>query len=388
MNLTTEFDQHLPESAQALLRTAHEFGQRHLQQDTADLSDSVRRDLLRLAIRAGLASMEVPIEHGGPGLTFATRMRVCETLANFDGAFAFSLVNHHNIMSRIARLGTEALRADVLRAMLAGDQIGCTAMTEPQSGSDFANMQTMATRTSDGWLLTGEKAWITNAALADVLLVYAQTDPTQGIGGIAGFVVKATTPGFERLPAYDAKFTRGTEVGGFALKDCFVADSHVLYPAPQGFKAAMSGVNQARIHVAALNTGLVDSALQTALNYARERNAFGVDLLSHQGIGWSLADVATQLQAMRLLLYQATRAVESSQSSSEDVQMVAAMAKKFSNDHALQAIAQCMQAMGAEGLRDRYVLARHLACARALCYTDGTPEMMNERIRVLLRKSS
>lgn len=383
MTLKKQFDSLLTEQEQVLVAKATQFADTHLSAGTHSMPSAERRDLLRRASGVGLAGMEVPSRYGGCGGTFSARMRVCEELARHDAAFSFALVSHHNIASRIANSAQETVKAQLLPQMLSGKAFSCTAMTEPQSGSDFVAMQTHAVSVEGGWVLNGTKAWITNATFADVFLVYAQTDKPSGAKGIAGFIVLSEDAGFARKEPYDAPTVQAMEVAGFTLTDCFVPDNRVIYPAPSGFMAAMNGVNQARIHVAAMNAGMIEQSLHTALMYGESRTAFGKSVLDYQGLKWSLADVNTELTALRLMLYNAAQTIDAGQ----DAQSIAAMSKKYANDKTLAAISQCMQAMGAEGLRDRYPLTRHLNSARAFCYTDGSPEMMNERISYLMRKS-
>jgi alkylation response protein AidB-like acyl-CoA dehydrogenase len=327
--------------------------------------------------------MEVPVEFGGASASFSTRMRVCEELALYHAGFAFSLVNHHNVVSRIAQSGGSEVQRELIAAMLDGSRIGCTAMTEPQSGSDFSAMQTGAVPTQDGWVLSGAKAWITNASLADVFLVYAQTDAEKGADGVAGFIVLADDIGFQRGHPYSASGIEGMGVGQFTLTNCVVPNKRLLYPPGEGFRAAMRGVNQARVHVAAMNAAMLETALAASLSYASNRQAFGAPVIEFQGLGWSLANVATHLQAMRLLAYAAADAIDAR----EDAQAMAAMAKKYANDTTMQGISTCMQAMGAHGITEEARLGRLLAWAKAFCYTDGTPEMMNERIVRYMRKA-
>lgn len=365
----------LTADAQRLVDAARDFARAHLATHAMPDIDT-HCELLRRACSSGLAGIEVPQAFGGAGASFFTRMRVCEALARSHAGFAFSLVNHHNIIARLAQSGHPLLQKQLIGPMLQGTRIGCTAMTEPQSGSDFAAMQMRAERSEAGWRLSGTKAWITNAAFADVFLVYAQTDPDAGAAGIAGFIVLADDPGFTRGEAYTATGIEGMGVGEFTLNDCLIPDERVLYASGSGFGSAMRGVNQARVHVAAMNAALVERALQTALDYTTARRAFGQPIAEFQGVGWALADVATHLQAMRLLAHSAAQAIDAG----EDAQVAAAMAKKYANDHASPAILTCMQAMGAHGLSHEAGLARLLGWAKAFCYTDGTPEMMNERI--------
>ena len=372
----------LSSSEQALIAQAERFAQQHLSHVESQQPSRFYRELLVQACEAGLAAIEVPADQGGAGASFAARARVCEVLAQQHAGFAFSLVNHHNVIVRIARQGNAVARERWLATMLSGEQIGCTAMTEPQSGSDFTSMRTVARRDGDGWILNGAKDWITNTAYADVFLVYAQTDPDAGARGIAGFLVDAGTPGFERGEIHAGFGTEGIGAGAFQLHDVRVGPESLIYSPGDGFLAAMRGVNDARTYVAAINAAMMDSALQTACRYTESRQAFGKPLSGIQGVGWPLATVATHLQALYLLVDTGIQAIVAQQ----DAQGIAAMAKKYANEHAGPAIAACMQAMGARGLLPEYRLDRFLSWARAFCYTDGTPEMMNERIVHVLRK--
>lgn len=380
MNLTADFDSKLTHIDRAIISSAANFAKQHLQQKNTSLDSHA---MLVNACVSGLAGIEVSKDFGGANASFSARMRVCEELARWDAAFAFSLINHHNVIERVARSATPSVAHTLIPSMLSGTHFGCTAMSEPQSGSDFSSMQTVATKTSDGWILNGEKAWITNAAFCDVFLVYAQTDPAAGAAGIACFIVYADDFGFIRSSPYDLPGLEYMGVGRFTLKQCHIPPERVLYPPGQGFKAAMLGVNQARTHVAAMNSGMIDCSLTLATERGNEREAFGRMLLEFQGLKWSLANVATTLYAMRLMTYRSAQLIDAGQ----DARYEAAMAKKFSNEHTLNSISVCMQAMGAAGLIADIPLGRHLNCARAFCYTDGTPEMMNERISQLLKKS-
>lgn len=371
----------LQPAEQALVDAAASFGRAHFGESGAAAPDF--RKLLKAACVAGLAGAEASAAQGGAAGTFAAVVRICETLAAWHTGFAFSLVNHQNVVARIAADGSDAAKQRWLADMLSGDRIGCTAMTEPQSGSDFAALRTRAQRHGNTWVLNGAKAWITNTAYADVLIVYAQTDPAAGIAGVGAFLVDAQSPGFERGPIYTGMGTEGTGVGEFKLHDCEVPASAVLFPPGAGFKRAMRGVNRARIYVAAINATMIEVALRTALHYTSKRQAFGQPIVSFQGIGWSLATVAMHMQAMHALADAGVRA----EVRHEDTQAIAAMAKKYANDHAGLAITACMQAMGAQGLQPHSGLERLLGWARALCCADGTPEMMNERIAALLRKA-
>lgn len=384
MTVTEEFDSTLSPEVRDFIARTRAFGEQSVAPFAKEWEYARHSpvDALKLACAHGLASVELPQAHGGPGLPFSAKMRMVEELSRHDLAFAFALVQHHNALVRIAESAPRETVQELLPAMLQGELIGCTAMTEPEAGSDFAAIQTTATKVAGGWKLNGSKAWISNASVAGVLLTFAQTDPAAGNNGIACFIVRADAAGFARHPPYELHGAHAIGVGGYTLTDCFVPDAMVLFPPGQGFKSAMKGVNRARVHVTAMNAGLLEASLTTAMRYASQRKAFDSTVLGFQGVRWSLVDVATELEAMRLLAYRGARLIDQD----EDAQEAAAMAKKFGNDRALAGVAACIQAMGANGLRADYPLARHLAAAKLLAYTDGTTEMMNERIGHLLTK--
>jgi alkylation response protein AidB-like acyl-CoA dehydrogenase len=333
-------------------------------------------ETIRQACSAGLHSIELGKQHGGQGLSFSCKLRAFEEIAAADFAFAFALINHHNAMARFARDGRPTLVKRLLPRMMAGDVIGCAGLSEPGVGSDFGALELSATKVEGGWRLNGAKAWITNAAVAGFSFVYAQTDKAQGYRGIACFAVEADHPGFHRDKPFELHGGHAIGVGGFRLVDYFAPDEAVLQPPGEAFKSALAGINGARAYVAAMCCGMLRSSLETAVRYTRERRAFGKPVIEHQGIRWKLVDAATDLEAARLLTYRAARLIDSG----GDAVLPAAHAKKFATEMALGRIGDCIQAMGANGLRAEYPLARHLACAKIAAYTDGSIEMMNERI--------
>ncbi|MGH1488366.1 MAG: acyl-CoA dehydrogenase family protein [Acidimicrobiales bacterium] len=325
-----------------------------------------------------LIGIEVPKYLGGLGFGFRQKVQVAKILSRSSMAFAFSLINTQNVTSRLAEAGGTTHKRDLLPELLAGRRVGSTALTEPGAGSDFAAIATTAQQTNDGWILNGEKAWITNAAISDVIICYAQTEPGSGGRGIASFVVDAKRSGFERLAPYELTGGHIIGTGRFRLDNYRAANEDLLTEPGDGFRSAMSSVNGARIYVAAMCCAMVHSALGIAAEYGSRRTTFGKTLLEHQGLAWSLASVANQLEAAQLLTERAIDALESGEIS--EVILAAAHAKKFATEMAEPAIAACIQAMGAEGLRDHYPLGRHLADARLANFVDGSTEIQTERI--------
>ncbi|TNE40468.1 MAG: acyl-CoA dehydrogenase [Alphaproteobacteria bacterium] len=333
-------------------------------------------ETLRAAAKEGLAGIEVPESMGGGGGRFRLRIRIAEEVARHCFAFSFSLINHMSLAKKISQDAPAEIAKRYLPEMLAGEAIGCTALTEPDAGSDFAAITTLARKVSGGWILNGEKAWITNAAHADLMFLYAQTDPPAGWRGVAGFLIDAREDGVTRVPPFQIMGGHAIGVGGFKLEDHFVPDDRLISLPGDGFKAAMGGVNQARAHVSAMCCGMTDAAVELAADYTSNRAAFGGHISDFQGIRWRLADARTDVEAARLLTEQATRVIEDK----GNAELPAAHAKKFSARMADRHLKECMQAMGAAGLRREYSLGRQIACARIANYVDGTTEIQNERI--------
>lgn len=329
--------------------------------------------VLREAAAAGLTGLVVPQGDGGQGLSFSAQGRVLEELAAADLAFAFTLVVHNNLMRSIAGNGTPEQKARYLPRLVSAELIGAFLLTEPRGGSDAAAIETTARREGDGWVIDGAKAWITNTSTAGLLSVYAQTDPQAGGKGIACFLVEADAPGVTREPPYRMLGGHAMGAGGFRFEGCRVGDDALMLPPGQGFRAALGGIDIARASVAAMCCGLLRSGLDTALEYVSSRPAFGQTLADFQGLQWMLADVATDLHACRLMAYDALRAIDATGAAP----MQAAHAKKFATRAALKGLTDCMQAMGANGLRHDFPLARHLAGAKVAQYLDGATEVQN-----------
>ncbi|MFT7027156.1 MAG: alkylation response protein AidB-like acyl-CoA dehydrogenase [Paracoccaceae bacterium] len=328
------------------------------------------------AAALGLMGLEVPTALGGLDWGFARKAEVCETLAAADFGFAMSVINTANVGARLARSAAPAVRDRYLPGILAGRISACTALTEPGAGSDFAAVATRAQRAEGGWRLTGEKTWIINARHAGLAMVFAQCETGEGGGGIGGFLVDLTGPEVRRH-AIDAVFSQtAIGTGGFTLNGAFAPDDHVLLPPGPAFKTVMAEINGARAYVAAMCCGMLAEALAQATAYGARRRTFGQPLASHQGWRLKLAQAQTDLAAARALTAEAVRTVEAG----GDAQLVAAQAK-------IAAVAACqrhlpvaLHAMGAEGLRPEHCATRHLAAVQMAALTDGSTDMLLERV--------
>lgn len=378
MNTLTPAERRAVDSAQV-------FAARHVAPNAQawDRGSADTRDVLPYAAEAGLLSLEVPIEHGGQGLSFGCKWRVAEVLAAADFGLAMSVINTHNVANHLARAAQADVARSYLPSLLAGQRTGCTALTEPGAGSDFAAITTHATPARDGWQINGQKAWIVNATHADVVVVYAQTEPSSGARGIAAFIVDGTRAGFLRSAPMDTRASPSIDAGGFTLQAYRAAADEMLHPPGQAFKAALASINGARIYVAAMCCGMVDECLRVASTHGLQRHTFGLPLHGHQGWRWSLADASIELAAARLLVEDAATRLDHG----ADAQTAAAQAKVFATRMAGRHIAALMHAMGAEGLRTEHPFLRHLSAAQVATLVDGSTEMLLERLAKDLRKA-
>ena len=379
-----DIDHSLTDTERAAVARATDFAAAYVAPRAQGWQDAYEfpRQALVDACAAGLADLELGKAFGGQGLGFIAKLRAFEAIARHDMAFSFSLINHHNSMSRIARDARGDVRG-LIAAMRKGEIIGCTALTEPGAGSDFAAIKTTARKDGDGWILNGAKAWITNAAAAGAVICYAQTEPGSGWRGIAAFLVRDDRPGFVREAPF--RFHGGSAIGagGFRLEDYRAKADEMLQPPGAGFKAAMTGINGARTYVAGMCCAMLETGIETAARYGTRREIFGQPVLEHEGQRWALADIATDLEAARLLTDKAALIVQQG----GNAVLAAAHCKKFAVRVALKGLADCIQLMGAEGLKSKYVLGRHLTNAKLCAFTDGSTEIQNERIgRHLMQK--
>lgn len=379
--ITSDFDEGLSPAERDLIKRARDFGRRVVAPQCAawERERRVPVDALRAAAAAGLCGVEVPASCGGLGMRFSAKLRMVEELARHDFAFAFLLVNHHNATRRVSE-ASPMVAERLLPAMLRAERIGCSAYTEPACGSDLAALTTSAAKSPGGWTLNGRKTWITGAAVADVFITLAQTEPGSRGRGLATFVVEADRPGFVRDPALAVQGGHAIGAGGFQLVDYAAPVEALVDPPGGGFQRAIGGINGARTYVAAMCAGMLGSALETAVRYAGSRTAFGKQLLDFQGLRWSLVDVETDLAALRLVTYRAARRIDAGLPADAD----AARAKKLSGERTVGHLAACLQVLGAYGLLEESPLVRHLLAAKIACFTDGTTEMMNERLGKLL----
>ncbi len=341
----------------------------------------IGHEALAVAAQIGLLRLQVPLHFDGLDMSFACKARLADVLAAGDFGFCMSLLNTHNVAAKLARDASAALARRYVPDLIAGTRLGCTALTEPGAGSDFAAIQTLAVREGDGWRLDGHKAWITNAAEADVIVLYAQTEAGSGARGIACFLVDGQRPGFVREAATALGGQHSIGTGSFRLQGYRAHADELLHPPGQAFKTALSSINGARTYIAAMCCGMVGECLRVATEFGRQRHSFGRALRAHQGWRWRLAEAASELTACRLMVDAAAARVDAGL----DAQLAAAQAKLLATRLAERHIPALAQAMGAEGLREQHPFSRHLLGARVAGFVDGSTEMLLERIEAVMR---
>jgi alkylation response protein AidB-like acyl-CoA dehydrogenase len=339
------------------------------------------REAFTRAAALGLTAIEVPTALGGKGCSFTTKAKIAELLATADFGFAMAVINTHNVAKKFADNPNFALGRLHLPDLISAKRIGCTALTEPGTGSDFAAITTLARPSGDGWLISGEKAWITNATCADSIIAYVQTREVGDASAIAAFAIDARRDGFHRGPSSDPIGLHSNGSGGFTLNE-YVARGDEMIGAPgEAFKAILGEINGARIYVAAMACGMMQSALDAASAYGAQRQSFGQALSAHQGWRWRLAEASADLAAAQALVASACRAFDAG----EDVQCLAAQTKIMATRMAERHLPALTHAMGAEGLKMDQPFGRHLVGLQFCGLVDGSTEMLLERVARLIR---
>lgn len=319
-----------------------------------------------VAQASGLTGLFCPAGMGGQELGFPDGMQVFEELGRGDAAFAFSLSMHNAVAAAVCGAGGP-LADRFGEALAAGRQLGGFSLTEPRAGSDATAITTRASQTADGWRVSGRKAWVSLAGEADLFLVVCKTSDERGHRDIAILAVERSAPGVSFPVIYDKAAAAFLPIGEMLLED---VPGELLAPPGAGLRAALAAIDIARCDIAAISAGLHAEALDVALRYARDRAAFGQRVLDFQGIRWALADVATELEASRLLYAQAAAAL-----GGPDGPLAVAHAKRFCPDAALRAAVACSQVLGAYGWLHDHPLARFVAEAKMLQVVDGTAEV-------------
>lgn len=319
------------------------------------------------AAEAGLLGLYCSTEDGGLGLSFAEGIPTLEEIGRGSGLYAFSLSMHNVVSYSVCTLGQPGFRDDWAPRVISGEALGGFALTEPQSGSDAAGLRTTAEVQSDGsYLLTGRKAWVSLADVADVFMVVADVEGA----GPTMLAVPADSAGLTFGTPYDKLVSPFMPIADMHLERVAVPAENVIFPPGEGMRGSLGAIDIARTSIAAICSGMLAASLDMALQYARDRKLFGVSQMSLQGIRWMLADVATDLEASRLLYRSAAERI-----GTPDGPVSAAHAKRFAPDAAVRGIGTCLQILGGYGLLSPYGIERRYRTAPFMKIVDGTTEI-------------
>jgi butyryl-CoA dehydrogenase len=321
----------------------------------------------------GLLGVTVPERWGGAGMDAVSYALALEEVSRGCAATGVIMsVQNSLVCAPIAHSGTDAQRARWLPGLATGKQIGCFALSEPEAGSDAAAQRTTAVRPpGGGWLINGTKNFITNAPVADVMVLCAMTEPGKGTRGISTFLVPMPTPGLTVGPPDDKLGIRGAPSAQVFLADCVVEGDALLGPEGEGFKLAMRALDGGRIGIAAQAVGIARAAFEAAARYAQQRKTFGQPIADHQAIQFKLADMATEIDAARMLLWRAAVKKDSGARYTTE----AAMAKLFASEVANRVAKEAVQVFGGYGYLRDFPVERHFRDAKITEIYEGTSEI-------------
>jgi butyryl-CoA dehydrogenase len=372
----TGFDLALTEEQQLAQRTARDFAREKVLPRAREIDEQgkVPLELIQEMAALGFMGIYVPESYGGAGLDALSYALVSEEINRACASTGVIMSSHVSlVVDPLLHYGSDAQKGRFLRPLASGEKLGCFALSEPASGSDAAAMRTSARRDGDAWVLNGTKNFITNGASADVALVFAQTDANARHRGIAAFVVEKGTKGFSVGKLEHKLGIRGSDTAQLIFQDCRVPAANLLGEAGGGFKIALSTLDGGRISIAAQAVGIARACLEDSLAYAKEREAFGKKIVEFQAIQWKLADMATEIDAARLLVWRAATLKDRG----EDHILAAAQAKLFASDVAVRAARECVQIFGGYGYLTDFPAERHYRDAKITEIYEGTSEIMN-----------
>lgn len=351
----------------------------------AAMDEAAKMDLalIKPLFEMGLMGVEVPEELGGAGSSFMTAILAVEALATVDPSVSvFVDVQNTLVNNAILRWGTEAQKAQYL-PRLASEWVGAYALSEPSSGSDAFALKTRAEKKGDRYILNGSKLWITNGAEASAYVLMATVDPEAGYRGITAFIVERDFAGFSVGKKEDKLGIRASSTTELVLQDCEVPAENVLGEVGQGYKIAIETLNEGRIGIGAQMIGLAQGAFDYAMGYMLERRQFGRAIAEFQGLEFQYAQVATEIEAARLMVYNAARLKDAGQSFVRE----AAMAKLFSSQVAERAASMCVEFLGGVGFTKEYPVEKFFRDAKIGKIYEGTSNMQLATIAKLLRKT-
>jgi butyryl-CoA dehydrogenase len=373
-------------SEQKLIRdTARDLATREILPQAREIDRTHRfpKEVVARLGELGLLGVAVPDRFGGAGMDNVSYALALEEISRACASTGVIMsVQNSLVADPILASGSDEQRDRWLPGLASGKQIGCFALSEPEAGSDAAAQRTAAVRHGDGWVLNGTKNFITNAPVADLVVLFANTSPGQAGKGITAFVVPTDTPGLRVGPPDDKLGIRGAPSAQIFFTDCAVGDDARLGAEGEGFKIAMRTLDGGRIGIAAQAVGIARAAFEGATHYALERKTFGQPIAEHQAIQFKLADMCTEIDAARLLVWRA--AVKKDRGGRYTTE--SAMAKLFASEVANRVAKEAMQIFGGYGYLTDFPVERHFRDAKITEIYEGTSEIQRLVIASALLK--
>ncbi|OPA26465.1 acyl-CoA dehydrogenase [Bacillus cereus] len=375
----------LSEEHEMIRKMVRDFAKNEVAPTAAERDEEERfdRELFDQMAELGLTGIPWPEEYGGIGSDYLAYVIAIEELSRVCASTGVTLSAHTSLAGwPIFKFGTEEQKQKFLRPMAEGKKIGAYGLTEPRSGSDAGGMKTIAKRDGDHYILNGSKIFITNGGIADIYVVFALTDPESKQRGTSAFIVESDTPGFSVGKKESKLGIRSSPTTEIMFEDCRIPVENLLGEEGQGFKVAMQTLDGGRNGIAAQAVGIAQGALDASVEYARERHQFGKPIAAQQGIGFKLADMATDVEAARLLTYQAAWL----ESEGLPYGKESAMSKVFAGDTAMRVTTEAVQVFGGYGYTKDYPVERYMRDAKITQIYEGTQEIQRLVISRMLTK--
>ncbi len=375
------------DDVQTLVRdTARRFAQEEVAPLAAEMDKTAtfRMELVKQMGELGFMGVAIPEQYGGGGMDYRCYSIVVEELSAVCASTGVVVSAHSSLCcDPIYRFGTEEQKKKYLVPLASGQMLGCLGLTEPQAGTDAGAVRTTAVLDGDEWVLNGTKIFITNGGQAGVAVVIASTDRSAKHRGLSAFIVPADAPGYKVAKEEHKLGIRASSTAELVFEDCRIPKENLLGRPGEGFKIAMQTLDGGRIGIASQAVGIARGAMEQAIAYAKERKQFGQPIANFQAIQWKLADMATEIDAARLLTW---RAAWMKDQGFKNYSREAAMAKLFASDVAMKATREAVQVFGGYGYIDEYPVERYYRDAKITEIYEGTSEVQRMVIsRALLR---
>lgn len=367
-----EFD--LSEEQQQIKLSVREFAEAEIAPHVSEWDETQHFpvELLPKLADLGLMGVIFPEEYGGAGMGYVEYVTIIEELSRVDGSIGISVAAHNSLCSNhIYTFGTEAQKRKFLVPLAQGQHLGAWGLTEPSAGSDASGTRSTAVRQNGGWLVNGSKNFITHAIHGDTCVAVASTDRAKGNKGITAFIFEKGMKGFSPAKKENKLGLRASETASVVFEDCYVPDENRLGEEGQGFLQAMQILDGGRISIAALAVGIAQGAYESALRYAKEREQFGKPISEFQAIQFKLADMATQIEAARLLTYRAAYLKDQGQKVTKE----SAMAKLFAGEVSVRVSEEAIQIHGGYGYTKDYPPEKYWRDSKLCTIGEGTSEI-------------